>query len=156
MNYTEKIMRNFSKIAICALFIYLLSSCATVIETKPFKTYTVGQTVNANVGMPFLSAQVGTVKKIKHWVGIANSPDGWKIEDVYSSDFVKKELVYSGKSGNTIEISYREYRGGLAAPAFYQSLRYDLSESTLMSFQNFQFQVNSASNSMISVVILHD
>lgn len=139
------------------LLISSISGCAsTVLESKPYKTYSIGSTVTANVGMPFLEAQTGTITKIKHWVGIANSPDGWKIDDIYSSNFIKKELVYSGKSGTTIEIGYREYRSGLAAPAFYQSVKYDMNESNLISFQNFQFKVNSADNSSINVVILRD
>lgn len=138
-------------------FSVALTGCAsTVLESKPFKTYTIGSTITSNVGMPFLSAQTGTVKKVKHWVGIAYSPDGWQVDEVYSPDFVKKELVYSGKSGSTIEISYREYRSGLAAPAFFQSVRYDLDESTTVGFQNFQFEVHSASNSAITVTILRD
>ena len=72
------------------------------------------------------------VEKVKTWVGLLNSPDGWKIEKRYSEDFYRKELIYSGRSGNTIEISYREFRGGLAAQAFYQNIKYDLSESRLL------------------------
>lgn len=144
-------------IAAIAATLATLSGCAsTVLESKPFKTYSIGSTVTASVGMPFLTAQTGTIKKVKHWVGIANAPDGWKVDDVYSADYLKKELVYSGKSGSTIEIGYREYRGGLAAPAFYQSVKYDLNESSTVGFQNFQFQVHSANNSEITVTVLRD
>lgn len=150
-------MRPTLKAIFCVLIIGITSGCAsTVLESNPYKTYTIGSTVTANVGMPFLEAQTGKITKIKHWVGVANSPDGWQIDDIYSFDFIKKELVYSGKSGSTIEIGYREYRSGLAAPAFYQSVKYDLTESNLIGFQNFQFKVNSANNSSISVVILRD
>lgn len=49
-----------------------LSGCAsTILESKPFKTYTIGVPVTANVGMPFLTAQTGTIKKVKTWVGLA-------------------------------------------------------------------------------------
>lgn len=157
LKHKESIMNSILKVITCMLAISIISGCAsTVLESKPYKTYTIGRTVTANVGMPFLEAQTGTITKIKHWVGVANSPDGWKIDDIYSSDFIKKELVYSGKSGSTIEIGYREYRSGLAAPAFYQSVKYDLNESNIIGFQNFQFKVNSADNSSISVVIIRD
>ena len=150
-------MNSTLKIIAYTFSIITVGGCAsTILESKPYKTYSVGSTVSANVGMPFLEAQKGTVTKIKHWVGVANSPNGWKTEDIYSSDFIKKELVYSGKSGSTIEIGYREYRGGLAAPAFYQSVKYDLNESNLIGFQNFQFKVDSANNSSISIVIIND
>ncbi|MEP4888485.1 MAG: hypothetical protein ABJV04_00540 [Aliiglaciecola sp.] len=148
------------KIASILIFMSTLVSitgCASrVIKSESFKTYTVGQTVNSNIGSPFLVAQTGTVQTVRSWVGILNSPDGWESKDVYSTDYLKKELVYSGKSGSIIEVSYREYRGGMAAPAFFQSLKYDLSGSKEISFQNFLFEVENADNSSISITILRD
>lgn len=144
------------KVLVWVLTIFTISGCTSVIESKPYKTYRVGSMVNATVGMSFLEAQTGTKSKVKRWVGLMASPNGWKVEDVYSDDFIKKELVYSGKSGSTIEIGYREYRGGYAAPAFYQSVKYDLNESNIINFQNFGFQVTSANNTSINLLILHD
>jgi len=97
-----------------------------------------------------------SVETVKTWVGLLYSPNGWKIEQRYSADFVRKELIYSGKSGNTIEISYREFRGGLAAPAFYQNLKYDLLESKKITFQNFQIEIINAGNQSITYRILKD
>jgi hypothetical protein len=135
----------------------LASGCATTtLESRPFKSYNVGVTTRATIGDPFLVAQNGTVEKIRTWVGILNSPNGWKTEDRYSVDFVRKELIYAGKSGSTIDISYREFRGGLAAPAFFQNLKYDLAESSLVRFQRFQIQIDDASNQSITYQILSD
>lgn len=142
--------------AIALIFIFLSSCTSRIVESKQYKSYAVGSTVTANVGVAFLTDQKGAVEKVKRWVGVINSPDGWQTDEIYSRDFVKKELVYSGKSGSTIEIDYREYRGGLAAPAFYQSVKYDLNESNVVGFQNFRFQVLDASNSSIKVIILQD
>ncbi len=144
------------KISLIIIFLFTIGCTSTVLKSSAFKTYSVGETVNANIGSPFLVAQTGTVQTVRRWVGVLNSPDGWGTTDFYSPDYIKKELVYSGKSGDTIDISYREYRGDLAAQAFYQSLSYDLSESTEVSFQNFRFRINSATNSAISVTILSD
>lgn len=135
----------------------ILTGCAsTVLERKTLKGYTVGNVLTSPIGVPFLVNQDGTVETVKSWVGLLYSPDGWKIEKRYSADFVRKELIYSGKSGNTIEISYREFRGGLASPAFYQNLKYDLSESILITFQNFQIEVINADNQAITCKIIRD
>jgi hypothetical protein len=139
---------------ISALF---LGGCATTtLESKTFKSYTVGRPATATIGEPFLIDQDGTVEKVKTWVGILNSPNGWKVEDRYSVDFVRKELIYAGKSGSTVDISYREFRGGLAAPAFFQSVKYDLTESPIVRFQRFQIQIDDASNQSITYCILKD
>ena len=119
-----------------------LTGCATAtLERKSFKSYSVGREATATIGEAFLVDQNGSVEKVRKWVGILNSPDGWQVEERYSQDFVRKELLYSGKSGNTIDVSYREFRGGFAAPAFFQNLRYDLAESRVIRFQKFSVEV---------------
>jgi len=100
--------------------------------------------------------QIGSVTKKKEWVGIAFSKDGWKYTEEYSGDFLRKELIYSGKSGSVIEIAYREFRGGLAAPAFYQNVKYDLAESKSISFQKYKMEVLDATNQTISYKVLSD
>lgn len=149
--------RRFANVRVVILALAVLSGCvSTTLEKKAFKFYSVGTTETAVIGEPFLVDQDGEVEKVKTWVGILNSPDGWKVEERYSKDFVRKELIYSGKSVNTIDISYREYRGGLAAPAFFQNLKYDLSESKELRFQNFVIEVHSADNQAITYEILSD
>lgn len=134
-----------------------LSGCATTtLERKTFKSYFVGQQGTATIGEAFIVDQNGSIEKVKTWVGILNSPDGWKVEERYSQDFVKKELIYSGKSANTIEVSYREFRGGFAAPAFFQSVKYDLAESRVIRFQRFRIEVLQADNQAITYKILGD
>jgi hypothetical protein len=136
---------------------FALSGCATTtLERKAFKSYSVGREASATIGEAFLVDQNGSVEKVKTWVGIINSPDGWKVEERYSQDFVRKELLYSGKSGTTIEVSYREFRGGFAAPAFFQNLKYDLNESTIIRFQRFSIEVLQADNQTIKYRILSD
>lgn len=108
------------------------------------------------VGGVLLTAQTGYLQTVKHWVGILYSSDGWKTDTVASADYLRKELIYSGTSGSTIELGYREYRGGFAAPAFYQSVKYDLAQSKVVTFQNFQIEVQFASNSEFKGKLLRD
>lgn len=144
-------------IFIALVTIFTLLGCATTtLEKKTFKSYSVGREATATIGEAFLVDQNGSVEKVKTWVGILNSPDGWKVEERYSQDFVRKELLYSGKSGSTIEVSYREFRGGFAAPAFFQNLKYDLTESNVIRFQRFRIEVVQADNQAIRYKILGD
>jgi hypothetical protein len=135
----------------------LLAGCAPqVLQSTPTQSYQVGQRIQASPGGVILSAQHGSINTVKRWVGILNSPDGWKTTTERSSDYLRKELLYSGLSGTTIEIGYREFRGDLAAPAFYQSAKYDLSSSREISFQNFRFRVDTADNNGMTGVLLSD
>ncbi len=146
-------------LAICTVVLLsaLIGGCATTtVEQRDYSSYFIGQTLSASVGESFLTDQGGSVRKYKHWVGILSSPDGWKVDEEYSPDYVRKELIYSGISGNVLDISYREYRGGLAAPAFFQTVKYDLSESKIIRFQRFQIEVLSANNQGIKCKLLSE
>lgn len=96
-----------------------------------------------------------------NWIGINIFPDGrinkgwtsiqngmtmiqgtWPKDPVFKkiNGYAEKgsfiaELIYTGLNGHNINIVYREYVDGLARPAFYQELTYNLDESkeTLLS-----------------------
>lgn len=72
---------------------------------------------------------------------------------VYREGTTRKELLYSGKTGNTIKMAYREFRGSLAAQAFYQELSYDLSESMTVRFRGMVIDVAEATNSSIRFTV---
>jgi hypothetical protein len=65
-----------------------------------------------------------------------------------------QQLIYSGKTGNTIRIAYREFGNNLARQAFSQELTYDLSESKIIVFRGTQIEVKEATNSSITFIIL--
>lgn len=134
-----------------------LTGCATTsIESKAFQSYQIKQIKSATIGNTFLVDQKGYIEKQKVWVGFFNSSDGWKIIEKYSEDYIRKELIYTGRTGSTIEISYREYRNNMAAQAFFQNLKYDLNDSKIIRFQNFKIEVLSANNQELSYMILSD
>lgn len=74
--------------------------------------------------------------------------------EVWGTDSLKKELIYSGLSQKTISISYREFSDGTARPAFTQDLKYDLSEGDVIGFRGARFQVFKATNTSIKYKVL--
>jgi len=143
-------------ILILAVTLAIGGCASTTLESKTFKSYELGRTKTATIGESFLIDQTGEVRKIRHWVGLLNSEDGWKVTEVTSADYIRKELIYSGKSASTIKVSYREYRGGYAAPAFFQNLEYDLNESKTIKFQRFTIDVLEATNQAFTYRIIKD
>lgn len=144
-------------IAVLVGSIFFVAGCAsTTIESKTYKSYAVGQTKTATIGEAFLVDQAGSISTVRRWVGILNSPDGWQDSKVYSEDYIRRELLYSGRSADTIKVGYREYRGGMAAQAFYQNLEYDLSTSKTITFQKFTLEVLAATNQVITYRVVSD
>jgi hypothetical protein len=65
----------------------------------------------------------------------------------------KQELIYVGKSKDTIRLSYREYINDMARPAFHQDLTYDLAESREIAFRDLRIEVLEATNSTIKFFV---
>ena len=139
------------------LVVVLLAGCAsTTLNRETFKSYSLHQQRTINIGDVFLVDQDGTVETRREWVGILYSPDGWRENKIYSKDWIRKELIYSGRNGNAIDVSYREFRGGYAAPAFFQNVKYDLDRSNIVRFQKFTVEVVSATNESITYKVIGD
>lgn len=69
---------------------------------------------------------------------------------------VNYELIYDGKSSNTIHIVYREYTSeGFARQAFYQNLKYESTAKTIR-FKNINIEILSADNERIVFKVLDD
>jgi len=141
---------------IAAGFIALaVAGCAT--ERRNVKVYKVGDMLSAPPGGTLLSVQGGWVEKVRRWVGVPSSPEnGWQEESRYSIDYLRKELIYGGASGTIINLDYREYRAGFAAPVFFENLKFDLKDSQMITFQNFRFEVLGATNSGMTARLISD
>lgn len=72
---------------------------------------------------------------------------------IYQTGTFRMELIYNGKSQNTIKLSYREFREDLARPAFFQDLSYDLSESKTVGFRRMKLDIIEATNSSIKFIV---
>jgi len=66
----------------------------------------------------------------------------------------KRELVYAGVSKGSVSISYREYKDGVARPAFTQDLTYDLADGNEIGYRGARFQIRSANNLGLEYVVL--
>lgn len=58
----------------------------------------------------------------------------------------RRELIYSGVSGSTLSLSYREFSEDMARPAFTQDLKYDLNQGAVIGYKGARFEVIKADN----------
>lgn len=68
------------------------------------------------------------------------------------TNFVQ-ELIYNGRSGDTIRLVYREFSGDMIRPAFNQDVQYDLSKSDEVGFKSLRMRVLEASNTSIKYIL---
>ncbi|WP_417500571.1 hypothetical protein [Marinobacter sp.] len=71
-----------------------------------------------------------------------------------SEDSFRKELVYLGRSGDTIQLAYREFYNNMARPAFSNNIQYDLGDSDVIGFQGARFKVLSATNTFFTYEVM--
>lgn len=72
---------------------------------------------------------------------------------ISSNDF-QQTLIYSGRVGNRIRVSYREFSGNMARSAFTNEAEYDLSESTIIAYRGARIEVLEANNEEIRYRVL--
>jgi hypothetical protein len=59
---------------------------------------------------------------------------------------VRRQLLYQGKVGQELRLSYREFVGDMARPAFTQDLTFDLGEGRTVGAKGARIEVIDASN----------
>jgi hypothetical protein len=86
----------------------------------------------------------------------------------YKGDFERKKqissrgnsfqqtLIYSGRVGNKINISYREFSNNTARPAFNNDVEYDLSSSNTIGYKGALIEVKKADNSSITYKLIRN
>jgi len=72
-------------------------------------------------------------------------------------DLLKSELLYNGREKDTVFLLYREYTGeGIARSPFYQQLRYDVKESSIINYKSLRIEVLNATNEGITFKVISD
>lgn len=71
---------------------------------------------------------------------------------------LQKNLEYSGKTGNTISLFYKEFNGTtdgvFIRPAFTQEFKFDLSESNIIGMKGARIEVIQANNTGITYKVI--
>lgn len=68
----------------------------------------------------------------------------------------KAELIYSGLTGSTLKVIYREYSNDYARPAFTTDLQYNLEESKEIAYKSIRIEVLNATNRQLDFRVVSD
>lgn len=77
------------------------------------------------------------------------------IKTSIGKDSLRMELIYTGLDANNLKVSYREYRDS-DYPTNSQDLIYNLKQSEIIRYRNFQIKVLKATNESLDYVVLED
>lgn len=73
---------------------------------------------------------------------------------IVTADAIQRTLIYSGKSGNKINVGYREFSGNVARPAFSNNVEYDLNDSSQIGYKGALLEIIEATNRFIKYKVL--
>ena len=76
-----------------------------------------------------------------------------KIVDRQRPNF-RQELIYGGRVGSQIRLTYREFSGDLLRPGFTQEAQYDLATEQIVGFKGVRVQIVSATNTRLTYRVL--
>ncbi len=136
---------------------FCLSACGTTnMRVENLKNYSLNSVKQVNIGSSLILNKKAVVQEGKRWVGLLYSKDGWKHFKEYTDESFMEELIYTGRSGTTVYVSYREYKKDFVRPAFFQELRYDIGQSDTIVFKQYKLKVIEATNEYIRFIVLAD
>jgi hypothetical protein len=69
---------------------------------------------------------------------------------------LERELLYAGREGSVLHVTYREYVSNYARQPFFQQLFYDLKTSDKIVFQDWVIQVTDANNQEIKFKVVKE
>lgn len=75
--------------------------------------------------------------------------------DAYTEQYFEQELIYNGKSGQSVRFLYRELTGNSMKDAFQQEALYDLDDSRIVGFKGARIEIISASNTKLKYRVLN-
>lgn len=92
--------------------------------------------------------------------GLLDNPVKYNIERTvfWTGNSFKYEALYQGKKGNSIKISFREFKDNIARPAFTQDIDYELNQNkpTIIGFKGLRIEVLKATNYDITFKVIKD
>ncbi|MDK9721984.1 MAG: hypothetical protein OEL53_12460 [Rhodospirillales bacterium] len=71
-----------------------------------------------------------------------------------TSDSVKREFIYSGRTGDALYFTYREFLRDMARPAFTQNVTYNVKDGPIVGFKKLRLEVQKATNTEITYRLL--
>lgn len=66
----------------------------------------------------------------------------------------RQELIYGGRVGSQIKVTYREFSGDMIRPGFTQEAQYDLASDSTIGFKGVRVEVIEATNTRLTYRVL--
>ena len=122
----------------------VLAGCSLMNQMRLTKDYKLNEMIKTKTGNPMFSVYDGAYNNYK----------------MKFASGVKMELVYVGSENNVINVTYREYMisnfSEYIKDGFTEHLKYDMKESKVISYKNFEIEVLEYNNRELKFRVVKD
>jgi hypothetical protein len=140
---------------ICLFAVILLFGCGWNHQCLKTGSYNIGEEKMAVVGSEIVQGGCFAARWNPSGAIVRLLRDPY--DDTYFTPWIDKELLYAGREGDTLHITYREYSiNGIARTPFFQQVYYDLKRSNEIIFQDWTIQVIDANNQQIRFKVVKE
>jgi hypothetical protein len=136
----------------------MIAGCSYLKTTRTtnLKSYTINVDEQSTTGVPMITAGHITYATASGKHDLSEEQDRWKSYEYETGDNFKEELVYEGRSGNTIHFLYKKYKKVLSHPSSSESVTFDLESSDTVAFRNYKIKVLNATKEYIRFRVISD
>ena len=138
--------------------IAMIAGCSYLKSTRTtkLKSYTLNVNEQSTTGVPMITAGYTTYATATGKHELSEEQDRWKSYEYETGDNFKEELVYEGRSGNTIHFLYKKYKKVLSHPSSSENLTFDLDSSDTIAYRNYKIKVLNATKEYIRFRVISD
>lgn len=126
-----------------------MTSTDAILGTSPYPT---GGLCRARDGSGPVRGFIRAGRCNMNW-NVTPDVEETQIYDLDSPGF-RQELIYNGRSGDTLKFLYREFSGDMMRPPFSQEVQYDLSESSVVGFRGARLEIVNATNTELQYRVI--
>jgi hypothetical protein len=149
-------LKNGKKIFIITVCMTVLAGCSILPppRVQHSRNYSILAEKQSIINTPMISFEARRYRLGRRVEGVSESKDFWRTEEYPARDSYKEELIYKGRTGNTIFITYK--REDFPRPAIYNDLTFDLDQSDTFMARNYRIRVLEATDNYIRFMVLED
>ncbi len=149
---------NIHKVIVPILCIAVFTGCAYLksSRTTKLKSYTLNMDEQASVGVPMITSGYATYGTATGKHGLKEEQDRWQSYEYATTDLLKEEFTYTGRTDTIIHLIYKKYRKVLSRPVSSEKLTFDLAVSDIISLSTYKVKVINATNEYIRFRVLSD
>jgi hypothetical protein len=143
---------------VLGLFLFTLTGC-NKLKTKRnmhIRSYSLNVEEQAILGTPILTSEFNTYGRSAQQYGLAEEQDFWKSFWFPTLDSYKEKLIYMGRSGDAVRVTYQHFKIDDPSPDHSEELTFDISSTDLIHFKTYKIKVINATDQYIRFQVIED